>query len=107
MLVARGGRWAPRPGTWRWMWRSSAGSRDRLLSLVHRRAPTGPAADTRRPRWGKKRVEVARDAAGDPRRGAPGRRRGPRTGTNGCTSRSSAPRAADVAAWAEEHPSRE
>lgn len=31
----------------------------------------------------------------------------PRTGTNGCTSRSSAPRAADAAAWAKEHPSRE
>ena len=35
-----------------------------LLSLLHRRAPPGPAADPRRPRWGKKRVEVARDAAG-------------------------------------------
>jgi hypothetical protein len=46
---------------------SEARSRSRpegLLSLLHRRAPPGPAADPRRPRWGKKRVEVARDAAG-------------------------------------------
>ena len=38
-------------------------------------------------------------------RGSPGKAARPRTGTNGCTSRSSAQRAADVVAWAMEHPS--
>jgi hypothetical protein len=65
--------WAP-VGSSAWAPADSPGG---LLSLLNRRAPTGPAADPRRPRWGKKRVEVARDAAGDPGKDRQARRRGP------------------------------
>jgi hypothetical protein len=78
----------------------------RLLSSMHRRAPAGPAAETRRPWWGKKRVEVARDAAGG-QQGTARQAARPPDRTDSCSSRSSARCAVIAAAPATERSSRE
>jgi hypothetical protein len=80
-----------------------------VLSSLYRRAPAGPAAETRRPCRGKKRVEVARDAAGGPRNRNGDARQAARSPdrTDSCTSRSSARCAVAAAAPATERSSPE